>query len=1512
MRNLIIILAFFTSGILFGQNDNYFADNPNEYIDRLNDLFKYLPDKSAAKSKIGEVDRFWNSGELSDENKQKIINISNSLRRRKGKIRPHFFSFLDASMIINKSGNVSNANLWFSYIEKIIKDNKKPIRLFQNITFNTYKLLSDSALYTHRGVKWKANTNNFELKSEKCLIAKFNNINLKCYAVGDSIVIYNTSGNYCFDNNIWSGNKGKVDWEKSGCSPRHIYANLNSYNINLHKTGFKADSVYFYNDKYFKSYLLGYLEHKVMKVKDAEKTLYPRFTSYNKVFLLPNIYSGMDYKGGFSQKGASFIGSGDEENPAQITVSYKDSTFMIVKSLDFVFRKKQIYSKAADVTIYLKSGKITHPELIFKLMKDKQMLYLIRDGKGLSKTNYIDTYHNVSIDAQVITWKVDSPEMILSNLIGSANNRSVFESVSFYQEGFFNQLQGIDNMHPLQRIRNFAVSWGDSEFLVSDYAKSIGYPEGQVRQQLINLSFHGFLKYNPNTDLVIIQDKLYDYIDFRLGEKDYDMMRFTSVTEKRVPCGVINLEDRSIDVNGINTVNVSENMNVALLPDSGKITLHENRNINLDGHVKAGMISAIGKGLNFNYEQYKVEMDSVDFLQMRVLTGEKDYLGLPKETDVINQIEKLSGSLIIDEPDNKSGKKENMIYPILKSTTKSYVYYDKIGVDSLKYDKDKFYFELDTFTLDSIRALQAHNFEFSGRFSSDILPDFEEKLRLMPDYSLGFKKATSPEGIDLYEGKVHFVDTIFLCSTGLGGNGTLTFNNSETKSKNFLFRPDYITGFAEYFQFNKVKQDTLDLPNAFSEDLNIIFTPSKDKIVVNKQEGNIKMYGDKAKLKGELTIEKSKAFAKGTIMMNKANLISDSIALKGAGLHSDSSYFILTGKDLTEVSFNTKSVEADINFATQKGNFKMLSGENKVEFKDNKFMSFVSEFSWDMNKNDLSMGSSASLGTRFVSTNKRQDSLEFLVPVARYNIKEKRIYTEQVKKVDVADVKITPINGQIIINEGGDIEALDSAIVKLKIQDGQDKFATENKEDSVSEATKEHVIFNAHIKIKGRKKYNGYGEYNFINGDSVTKKIIVSDITVDDNNKTVAKGEINIKDFEFNKHFGYKGDFSIEGKNNFLKFRGGIKLLHGCANGPETYTRFDTIVDPSNILIPIGDKLQKYDFKSIYCNFYISADSAHLYSSFLQSRKFHADVPIITGKGFLNYNENKSEYQIASKQKLANNDTIGTIFKLNNETCELSAFGKLNYGVDIPGVDLFGSGTITQKIGNSKINLNSILGVRASIPNQFFKLIGLYFIKSKAKTSDIKEELIKKRFVEMVKGNDINKITDNFNNPSVRLNLYNILNSDIMFPDIDWKFNVDRHCYYKMGYANLFFVQDYIINKKIKIIAEITKSHGGDKLEMILSDDDTWFYLNFSHKQFQTLSSNKDYNDFLHSLRLDKKKQKQIREEEIKNGEKKKNIKLTLINSPIEQINKFIQKYGINRLIIDINPTKQKIIIPIN
>ena len=673
----------------------------------------------------------------------------------------------------------------------------------------------------------------------------------------------------------------------------------------------------FFNSKYMSSKLTGTVTYRCVSRRTTQGAQMPQFETAEGVRMnIKDIFKDIDYNGGFKQTGASFIGSGSVWLPAEVTVRRGDKVMATFSSASFLMSTERIESNKTEVKLMMEDEAITHPGLRFRYADKTRTIDLTRGHKGVEKTTYRNSYHKVNMDIELMRWNVDCDSIILTQVEGAAQNVALFESQSYYQDDYFNKLWGMNSVHPFQQIADFVRYNGGGGFPVKDYADFTRQSLSETRMALLALSYDGFVDYYVERDVCRATDRLYDYLKFNLGKKDYDVIRFESLDSTgRMANGVLDLKTKDIRLNHVKGVKISDSQNIGLYPDSGKITLKKNRDFEFNGEIDAGMISLKGSGLYFSYDDYKINMDSVERLEMQVNTEDLDRYGNKVKKRVRNALTDLSGTIQIDEPDNKSGRKKNTEYPRITSTKPSKVYFDDPSIQKGRYDKEKFYFTVDPFEFADINNVTYENTAFEGVLTSSIFPDIRQKLIIrQEDHSMGFTQQAPEDGYPIYGGKARFYNTLELSNKGLKGVGEIEYLQSRAKSKDeFLFLLDKTEGYTQQFDIKKTTTGKTTFPgvelganqilrdaanNQVPGQTWLEFLPEEDRLDVRNTKGNFMMFptdknetGFEFEMSGLLSVTPTglKGIGKGTLQNSAIEGLT--IDFTDHTLKADTSYF---------------------------------------------------------------------------------------------------------------------------------------------------------------------------------------------------------------------------------------------------------------------------------------------------------------------------------------------------------------------------------------------------------------------------------------------------------------------------------------------------------------------------------------------------------------------------------------------------------------------------------------------
>ncbi|MCQ2203799.1 MAG: hypothetical protein MJZ15_05090 [Bacteroidales bacterium] len=888
-----LAVAFLHDGFSPAEAQNTdFSSDPTEFVKQMDEVFKISQDKKKAKEFIQTLKVFMNTPQFDESRKGQIIADCNLLKKRKARAFPDYHGLISTMMLLSKpDAKIAdrNYNVWHEVLGEKLRNKSFSLQKIQSYLNATNAFLQEDALAKSNTALWKSDAQSLSFRNEGAkLYIDIPKSRIACFAQGDSIDIVETEGTLDFDEKRFVGDYGVITWERCGLSRSHTNAEFGTYKIDMTKSFFSIDSVKFINNEYFDYPLYGRIEHKVVPTKSTLGQSYPKFkTKDEERRVVKNIFKDIDYEGGFEQVGKVFQGSGTPQNPAVLSVFRKDTLFIVARAQSFGLTHDRLDGTGVRINVILNDGEIQHPGLRFRYDDNTKEISMLRGGEGLEKSNYYDTYHQVTFDVEQIKWKLDSNEMTLGMVEGAAQGLARFESIDYYRQADYNQIQGMAMVHPFQNIKDFYKYNGGYPFTVEAFAQYLGFDAHQMRQQMLLYSYDSFVDYNDATDEVKPTQRLFNYLDNRLAEVeaaderkrlnpklrnprladvDYDVMIFESRTvseneyyyTNKAVNGIIDLRNYDIKLYGVSNVSISDFQNVEFHPDNGEIRLKKNRDFEFNGMVVAGMAELKGENFYFSYDNYNIELKRIKSLDMKVYTNGADRYGAPEKAPVMNTICDLTGYLQIDLPNNKSGLRgRDPKYPELTSTGNSKVYFDADYIQDGQYKRDKFYFTVDPFVFNDMNNIRYSNTKFDGVLTSGIFPEIRHELIIRPeDNSLGFVAKSPDEGYPTYDGRANFIATIDLSNAGLHGGGDLIYQKATASSNDFTFLPDLALAETQNFRVDKTvegvkfpgvqlgpeQQETYENGRVKSGATELEFFPYDDKMNLYNTVGRFHMF----------------------------------------------------------------------------------------------------------------------------------------------------------------------------------------------------------------------------------------------------------------------------------------------------------------------------------------------------------------------------------------------------------------------------------------------------------------------------------------------------------------------------------------------------------------------------------------------------------------------------------------------------------------------------------------------
>ena len=1407
----------------------------------------------------------WNAGMMLDTTKAQLIAISNKMLDINARPRPHFIKFLqviNAFTIYN--GPAENYLNWLRSMLHFTASRNYTLPVINDYIVFSLKLLNSGILYESNSTRWTSSNPDFQLIFNDSVQVVVGPTDLTCNAVRDSILVYGTSGIYNPLSHYWLGDGGKITWERSGYSPDQVYAALDEYMINFRFYEFHADSVTFYHKKYFDFEILGRLDDKVERILSQATANYPRFESYRASFRLDDIFEGIDYSGGISMYGAKMIGTGIGDKKARLNYFRNDTLVIVANSDIFVFDPEKISSSEAEISIYVDDDSIYHPSIGINYIVDENRFSSGRTNNFQSYSPYYNSFHRVEMNFEQLSWQLDDNLIQLRMSEGGASGLANFQSENLYDTYTYFRLQGIDDENPLVLLRRYSEHVFDISFNGTEFARYAHMRPAHAQQLFKQLAELGFITYDLEEDRITMRQKSYDWIYASVDYIDYDVINFISETEAPLENASLDLRNNNLHINGVKQIQLSNAQAVSIYPANQKITMRSNRDFKFDGVIDAGLFTFYGRNFHFNYDTFKIRLTNIDSLSMKVKTEIPDEFGQISVLDIASMLEDMTGELLIDNPDNKSGRKKIPSYPVFSSTKNSFIYYDDMVVQNGVYEREDFYFEVYPFSIDSLDNFSQISLNMNGILrSANVFPAIEETLRIQEDNSLGFKYMTDSSGLELYDGIGHYYDSIMLSNAGLRGSGRFSYLTSRGTADDIVFHPDSM--FTNASEFEILQQLTgVQYPMVTSAMNDLIWYPYRDTMLIEEGENPFVILNDSTSFSGILALTPNGLSGDGRMELTNSILNSENFSYTANVFDADTAEFRLKSVNTDGYTLITDNINAHVDFENLSGLFRTNEDFSLVEFPENKYVSRLDLFRWDMERTELEMGSASvsdtiadietdeygeeiMVGPRYISIDREQDSLSFVSNRATYDYSRNILSGSNVSFLRVADAYIYPGDGQVVIDPDGVMEELTEASIVA------------NRE------MKEHRFYNATVQVLGQFSYTGTGYHDYVNETGEPQSIYFHEISVDDSINTIAEGIIG-KDqyFMLSPYYSFQGNVEVDARKTFLTFNGGASLIHDCDIYEETYLKFREEIDPAFVYIPIEEQPFDIDMNYTYAGLFLAGDSVHIYPAFLSRKRLPRDRYIISSHGILYYDRQSDEYRISSREKLRYPDRPpGNLLRLSRNDCVITGEGRISTGM-VPGqVRISSVGNAIHNMNTKETELNLTLAMNFFMTEDAFEIMAAEInVTPRLEAVDLATPDYVRNLQELIGRERAEKY-------QTELGLYGEYQSSVpelihtlFFTNVKLVWNQETRSYRSAGKVSLGSINGDQINKQLDGYIEFTKRRNGDLVDIYLElDRRNWYYFGYSRGVMSVLSSNREFNTAIEEVKTNQRKMKTPRDE---------------------------------------------------
>lgn len=1420
------------------------------------DLAQYFMENSANKDQANDYmrnfDKLWRENVIAGSFKEIVMETSNIMLNRRMKPYPFFIGYLNTIVNAIKSNQIGEPfENWHECVNKILKGkSNRGVQDFFDMSENIFK---NNTFYKTPSYAYYSVEPNYKFTYDSIPLVHFETITLVgVNPRGDSIAVEETNGTFYPTSGRFVGKGGKVSWERAGLDAE-VFAMLKNYTIDCKTGNYTSDSATFNGKQFFDKPQLGKLSDRIITEHNAEKT-YPRFDSYSRRLVVKDIYPDVDFDGGFGMRGGKFVGSGGTANPARIIFKNEGKKFLEVSARAFGMSKDKIVANPGVIKFFLDKDSIYHPGLSFTYQVEKRTVTILRGDDGLQKSPFTNTFHRFDMYFEQIVWNIDEPTMSFNFLPNNFQGEAFFESMDFYNKEKLEAIKVGEKISPVTRIIDFYNANGKPQtFSVVDFAKHIKYLANDLRPIVFKMAIYGLIYFNPETDMITVRQRLFDYADNAKHKHDYDIITLHSVIPGKDNANM-NLLNYDLSVHGVKMVLLSDTQKVFMFPRGGNILVKKNRKMMFSGTVASGKFEFVGKDFMFDYDMFKVDMNTIDSIKIYVQSSIPDINGNYPFRKVQTLIENVNGELRIDAPKNKSGWGKAPTFPSFKSFKESYAFYDKRQIFKGVYNRDKFYFKLDPFSIDSLDNFRNEGLMFGGTFSSaGIFPDFTETLTLQKDFSLGFIRQAPPGGYTIYGGKGNFDQEIRLSNKGLRGGGDLRFSKGLAKVPDLIFFPDSANGIANTFDVQE--NDNPEFPMAHGDTVRLHFMPYEDILQAYDLKMPFSLYKEKVVFRGRLDLTFKDLTGNGKVEFEKASLLSRNILFVKRRMFSDTANFRLKAFEEEGFTFSTVNVNAKIDFDTRIGEF-VTNGEGSyVTFDKNQYIAYMDRFKWYMDAEDIELGdtqkkmevdtSDAGLdleGPEFISIHPKQDSLRFFAPGAKYNLRKYIIKCKNVPFINVADARVFPKDGDVTIFKSAVMDTL--------------------KESSIlaNTVTKYHRINKTKVSIYGRRSYLASGEYVYLDENDKPYLIFFRTIKPDTSGQTTSEGVIPEQDnFKFNDYFSFAGKVFLQAAQEFLTFDGGTRIVHNCNKIGKSYLKFTGEINPKDIQIPIPKKAIDMNNAQVGTGLFYSPDSNAVYATFVSLQGGRSAKSVMEADGLLTYDKENNQYEISNKEKLEEMSLPGNYISLNTSNCMITSEGDYHISNELGQIKL-------KTVGNAAFD-----AVRDSVAFNLMMVIDFFFdngcLKKMAKDFELylgqlsptpfEGDLFNHGIIELLG-------KDRGDRALSELNLYGSykrfpdeLEKSLVLNDVKLLYNSRAKSYIStgpIGLGNILKTEIFRYLSSNSII-KIEKKRGGDLLDIYLeADPNTWYYFTFQRGRMLAVSSNDQFNKELSELKSKSKK----------------------------------------------------------
>ncbi len=1242
----------------FAKDGNSFSGDRDQFIKEL-EVFMKKSNNQLITETFNSFEKYFNRGVFTETEVNTIIEVSNKMLEQRITPNPIFKDYLTSLLFIKEGNNEEHIfTEWHQVLTEVLtNDFRKKTKQFKNYVDFSSTLFSDGAFVSgQKGKAWLLKEGKFHLgNSDGKFFVFVESGHLVNIQKDKELTINATSGYFYPGSKTWEGKGGTIAWDVSGNTD--IHCTLQNYTLVLKGNLIKIDTVFLAHDQLFPDKkIAGIFETKISTSKSVSET-YPRFTSHRRDLMMDQLNDQVHLKGGLKLKGANVLAYGDDLQLAQLMINDPQGNQSVkAEGLQFALTNNaQIAASGVAVDLFLQNDALTHPSTNLRYDLNSAALELSIGNLPENKAPFFASYQGLNIYTDKISWIIGADHLAINEKnprIGNGNKKVMFESRDFFNIQTYRKLQNVADRNPIATLKLLRDKTKTDTINANTFAQALNsnFSVDNIRALLYEMVAAGFILFQPKTETITIKERLVHFADAAQSLRDYDLIRFYSDADGTN--AKLNIKTNQIVVDQVSTIEFSDRQKVAAKPHKKQLLLKKDRDLSFDGKVFAGYSSFEGKDFNFEYQPNQLVLDSVRYFDLFTLTNIKDGKGGFKAESIASRIEHTQGVLLIDAPDNKSGKEDIKLFPSFNSKGKSYLFYDYPETQKGSYSRDSFFVLLDEFHLNGLDELLPEDLNFKGNLvSAGILPEISETVKLQKDGSLGMEVNSPVEGYAAYGDKGSFQGAVNLDNKGLTAKGTIAYQGATLESDDIILKPQQLISTAQKFELEESEVAGNEKPQVFGEEVAINWQPYKDSMYLSVQEKGFKIFKDgNYRLRDLLILTPGGLKGRGIFDWDKGQLTSNLYSFGAQNIESDTANLTIKAKGLDHLALDTKNVYTNLNFENNIGTVRANSDSVYTELPYNTYITSLNEFDWDMKNETITFKADENGRGSFKSTNDEHDGLIFWGKEAFYDLKTYELKLGGVSKIETADAFVVPDSGQIEIRKLGAMKTLTNATI---IADTANQY---------------HVIRRATVNILGRKEYRASGFYEYNLGDR-KQEFALTEITGQPVGKgkkknrkclTSAVGKTTTgQEFYIDEKIKFSGDIGLVASRANLDFSGFAYLVADKLPKTEWFS-VNSLGDKLNLQLSYDEPKNKAG-DILRTGLLIQPSTGALYPATMMAKKQATDYLLFETKGLLDYHPGEDVFYFGDSLKVVSGVRSGNLLAYDNQKGRIKAEGKFNF-----------------------------------------------------------------------------------------------------------------------------------------------------------------------------------------------------------------------------------------------------------